>query len=263
MEWITRAGLTLGTFPALKAIAPGLEVYITTRAGGVSGAPFESLNLGGKLGDRQAHISANRKLLLDGLGISSRMLARTGQIHGSEIAVVTRGGYYEGFDGFATEKTGLALAISTADCYSVVIYSPPERSLAAIHVGRRGAERNVIGNTIGLMRSRFKIDTTYAIAVIGPGICGNCYTVSRTDALRFPKEARRFARGAWHLDLASFIVRELSSHGIRRRNIFSSKLCTACDPVRFFSHRRDGGVTGRHWTLAMVRPLAGMGERCD
>lgn len=254
MEWITRKGLTLGTFPALKAIAPGLEVYITTRAGGVSGAPFASLNLGGTLGDPRAHIDANRKLLLESLGISSRMLARTGQIHGSEIAIATRGGYYEGFDGFVTDRAGLALAISTADCYSVVIYSPPERSLAAIHVGRRGAERDIIGNAIGLMRSIFKIDTTYAVAIIGPGICRRCYTVSRTDALRFPKEVRRLARGAWHLDLASFIVRELSSHGIRRRNIFSSKLCTACEPAHFFSHRRDGGVTGRHWTLAIIRP---------
>jgi len=263
MEWIIRSGLTLGTFPALKAIAPGLEVYITTRDGGASGAPFKSLNLGGTLGDRSGNISANRKIVLEVLGISSRRLARTGQIHGSEIAVVTRGGYYKGFDGFATAKSGLTLAISTADCYSVVIYSPPERSLAALHVGRRGAERDIIGGAIGLMQSRFGIDTTYAVAVVGPGICGKCYTVSREDALRFPREARRFEHGAWHLDLASFIVREIASHGVKRKNIFSTKLCTACDPARFFSHRRDCGVTGRHWTLATIRDSAESAERCD
>ena len=263
MEWITRSGLTLGTFPALKAIAPGLEVYITTRGGGVSGAPFESLNLGGTLGDRPGNIGVNRKIVLDVLGISSRRLARTGQIHGSKIAVVTRGGYYEGFDGFATARSGLTLAISTADCYSVVIYSPPERSLAALHVGRRGAERDIVGGAINLMQTRFRIDTTYAVAVLGPGICGKCYTVSREDALRFPKEARKFEHGAWHLDLAAFIVRELASHGIKRKNIFSSKLCTACDPARFFSHRRDCGITGRHWTLATIRLPGESPERRD
>ncbi len=262
MEWITRSGLTLGTFPALKAIAPGLEVFVTTRGGGTSRAPFESLNLGGTLGDPPANISKNRRLLLDALGLAPRALARTGQIHGTEIAVVTRGGHYPGFDGFATDRRGLALAISTADCYSVVIYSPPERALAALHVGRRGAEGGIIGRAVGVLSSRFRIDPRYAIAIVGPGICGTCYEVSREDAMRFPKEVRRYDRGRWRLDLSAFIVRDLAAHGIRKRNVFSSRLCTACSPSLFFSHRRDGGVTGRHWTLAVVRPDPGDVERC-
>jgi YfiH family protein len=253
MEWITRSGLTLGIFPALKAIAPGLEVFVTTRGGGASRSPFDSLNLGGELGDSRADIHRNRKLLLETLDIAPRALARTGQIHGREIAVVTRGGYYPGFDGFATSTRGLALAISTADCYSVVIYSPPERALAALHVGRRGAESGIIGCAAGVLRTRFRIDPHYAIAIVGPGICGKCYTVSREDALRFPREVRRSVRGRWHLDLSAFIVRDLAAHGIRKRNIFSSRLCTACSPSLFFSHRRDAGVTGRHWTVAVIR----------
>jgi polyphenol oxidase len=262
MEWITRSGLTLGTFPALKAIAPGLEVFVTTRGGGTSRAPFDSLNLGGKLGDRPANIDANRRILLDALDIAPRRLARTGQIHGTEIAVVTKGGHYPGFDGFATDRRGLALAISTADCYSVVIYSPPERALAALHVGRRGAEGGIIERAVDVLSSRFRIDPRYAIAIVGPGICGKCYTVSREDALRFPKEVRRYDRGRWRLDLSAFIVRDLAAHGIRKRNVFSSRLCTACSPSLFFSHRRDGGVTGRHWTLAVIRPDSGDDERC-
>ncbi|MDD4858514.1 MAG: polyphenol oxidase family protein [Candidatus Krumholzibacteria bacterium] len=254
MEWITRSGLVIGTFPPLKAIAPGLEVFITTRPGGASAPPFESLNLGGTLGDRHETIERNRKLLLAALGISPRRLARTGQIHGSEIAVVTRGGHYEGFDALATAKRGLSLAISTADCYSVVIYSPPEHALAALHVGRRGAELGIVGRTVGVMRKRYRIDPAYAVAVIGPGICGKCYSVSRDDALRFPKAFRRFERGAWHLDLAALIERELALQGLKKRNIFSSGLCTACNPELFFSHRRDRGITGRHWTLASMRP---------
>jgi polyphenol oxidase len=254
MEWITRAGLTLGAFPALKAIAPDLEVFVTTRGGGASSPPFDSLNLGGTLGDRPDNIRRNRKLVLETLGIAPRSLARTGQIHGTEIAVVTRGGHYPGFDGFATAKRGLALAISTADCYSVVIYSPPERALAALHVGRRGAEGGIIGRAVDLLRERFRIDPAYAIAVVGPGVCGKCYTVSREDALRFPKEVRRYEGGRWRLDLDAFIRRDLAANGVRIRNIFSSRLCTACTPSLFYSHRRDGGVTGRHWTVAVMRP---------
>ena len=252
----------LGAFPALKAIAPGLEVFVATRGGGTSAAPFDSLNLGGSLGDPQADIERNRRLLLGAIGVAPRDLARTGQIHGAEIAVVTRGGAYPGFDGFITRRRGLALAISTADCYSVVIYAPPERALAALHVGRRGAEKGIVGKALDEMRNRFRIDPGYAIAIVGPGICGGCYTVSREDALRFPKEVRRYRRGKWHLDLAASIARDLAAQGIGRKNIFSSKLCTACEPPLFFSHRRDGGVTGRHWTVAVMRPDGPDGERC-
>jgi hypothetical protein len=257
MEWITQNGIMVGTFPPLKAIAPELEVFITTRDGGVSEAPFASLNLGGALGDSAGNIRTNRRLVLEALGISPRRLARTGQIHGSEIAIVTRGGHYPGFDGFVTARGGLTLAISTADCYSVVIFSPPERSLAALHVGRRGAERGIIDRAVGTMCTEHRIDPAYAVAIVGPGVCAACYTVSREDALRFPKEVRRFEHRAWHLDLEAFIMRELLRAGIKRRNVFSSGLCTACNPTLFFSHRRDRCVTGRHWTLATVRAPRG------
>jgi YfiH family protein len=253
MEWITTSGLRIGTFPALGILAPELEVYVTTRAGGVSPSPFDSLNLGGSLGDRKANIAENRRRLCRALGISSRRLARTGQIHGAAIVPVHQGGIYRGFDGFVTETPDLTLAISTADCYSVVVYSPPERALAAIHVGRRGAERGIIAAAVEKLRVRYRIDPAYAIAVVGPGICGKCYTVSRTDARLFPRTVRRYDRGRWHLDLAAFCERELIRQGIRREHILSAGLCTACNPERFFSHRRDAGITGRHWTLATIR----------
>jgi YfiH family protein len=253
MEWIIRSGLKIGTFPALKALAPGLDVFITTREGGVSPAPFDSLNLGGNLGDRPQNIERNRKLLLKALNIQRRNLAQAGQIHGAEIAVVQAGGLYRGFDGFVTEEPDLALAISTADCYSVVIYSPPERTLAALHVGRKGAERGIIGRAAAILRKKYRIDPTYATAIIGPGICGNCYTVSKEEAARFPRNVKRFEHGAWHLDLEAFSKAELKECGLRRKNIFSAGLCSACHHTLFFSHRRDRGITGRLWTLAVIR----------
>jgi len=255
MEWITKSGITFGTFPPLAILAPELEVFITTRGGGASAAPFDSLNLGGKLGDRERLIAENRRRVAAALGVSPRRLARTGQIHGAEIAVVRRGGSYRGFDGFVTSERDLTLAISTADCYSVVVYSPPEKALAALHVGRRGAERGIIGRAVELLRERWRIDPTYAIAVVGPGVCAKCYTVRREDALLFPRGVRRYERGAWHLDLAAFCADELVALGLRRRNIIRSGLCTSCNPDLFFSHRRDRGVTGRHWTLATIRSL--------
>ncbi len=253
MKWINRSELKMGVFPALKAIAPGLDVFIATRGGGVSPAPFDSLNLGGNLGDRRKNIGENRKSLLEAVGISRRKLAQTGQVHGAEITVVQRGGFYRGFDGLVTATLDLALAISTADCYSVVIYSPPERALAALHVGRKGAEKGIIVRAVDILMERHRIDPTYAIAIIGPGICAKCYTVLKEDAAPFSRDVKRFERGAWRLDLEKFSKKELIAQGLKRKNIFSSGLCSACNPELFFSHRRDRGITGRLWTLAVIR----------
>jgi len=252
MEWIAIAGLRVGAFPALRVLAPELRVYVTTRGGGASPPPFDSLNLGGSLGDRTGNIRENRRRLLAALGIPPRRLARTGQIHGAEIARVRAGGVYRGFDGFVTATRNLTLAISTADCYSVVIYSPPEKALAAIHVGRRGAEKGIVGRAVDALRDRHRVNLAYAIAIIGPGVCGRCYTVSAADAALFPREARWREAGVWHLDLAAVCARELARHGIPRDHIIDAGLCTCCNPPLFFSHRRDRGITGRHWTLATI-----------
>lgn len=257
MEWIDISGLRVGVFPALRAMAPGLEVFVTTRRGGASPAPFDSLNLGGALGDPARNIRENRRRLLAALAISPRRLARTGQVPGSEIAVVTRGGHYPGCDGLVTARPDLALAISTADCYSLVIYAPPERVLAALHVGRRGAERGIVARAVELLAARFLVEPAYAVAAIGPGICGSCYAVSRADAMRFPPASRRFAGGAWRLDIEDHIRRSLRSCGLGEGRILSAGSCNACEPERFFSHRRDGGITGRHWTIARFGADAG------
>ena len=250
MEWIEISGLAVGVFPALRVMAPGLEVYVTTRGGGVSPAPFDSLNLGGTLGDAASRIRENRRRLLAALGIPARRLARTGQVHGAEIAVVTRGGHYPGHDGLVTARAGLALAISTADCYSLVLYSPPERVLAALHVGRRGAERGIVDRAVEILANRFHVEPAYAVAAIGPGICGSCYTVSRADAMRFPRASRCRVEGAWRLDIEDHIRGSLASCGLGEGRILSAGACNACDAGRFYSHRRDGGITGRHWTIA-------------
>jgi YfiH family protein len=264
MEWITRSGLKIGTFPALRALAPGLDVFIATRTGGVSLAPFDSLNLGGNLGDRHENIKRNRTLILEAANIPRRKLALAGQVHGAKIAVARAGGLYQGFDGLITERSGLALAISTADCYSVVIYSPPEHAVAALHVGRKGAEREIIPRAAAMLQQQFRCDPAYAIAVIGPGICAECYTVSKADASPFPLTAKRFRHGAWHLDLEAFSRAELARCGLKRKNILSSGLCSSCNRELFFSHRRDRGITGRLWTLAVIRPNDELAvQRCD
>ena len=254
MEWIRQAGIPLGIFPVMELIAPGLRVYLTSRLGGISPPPYDSLNLGRKVGDRWSNVAKNRKLLLEAVGIPSRWLARAEQVHGAEIAIVRRGGLYRGVDGLGTTSKNVALLISTADCYPVIIYSPSEGALAALHVGRSGAAGGIIEHALEILTQKYRIDTDHAIALVGPGICRKCYTVWKKDALRFPEKVRRYYAGNWHLDLLSFCILELNRGGLKTRNIYNAGYCTSCRPDLFFSHVRDQGKTGRHWTLAMIAP---------
>ena len=252
MNWITRSGITLGYFPVLELIAPGLRVYCSTRTGGVSGPPHDSLNLGLGLGDRAARVRKNRRLLLEAAAIAPRRLARAEQVHGSALAVVSRGGVQRNVDGLITVTRGLTLAISTADCYPVIIYSPSERVLAALHVGRSGATKGIIPRALDTMGARFSMNAGNAVAVIGPGICRSCYTVWKRSASRFPAEYIRVRDGKRHLDLRSFCIDSLERGGLKKANIHHSGHCTSCEPDDFYSHRRDRGASGRQWTLATM-----------
>ena len=254
MNWIQRSGLLLGVFPALEAAAPELRAWWTSRRGGASAQPYDDLNLGLGTGDRPEHVHGNRRRLLRALDISPENVACGSQVHGSRIAIVHEGGNRRGTDGFITTARGLALVISTADCYPVAVYAPSEKVLAALHVGRKGAALGIIRKTVDMMVKRYSIDTCGALALIGPGICRKCYAVyPRTAALYSEKHIKRY-NNEYHLDLRSHCRDQLIESGLKRRNIFQADLCTSCNPHLFYSHRRDGAKTGRHWMLAMIGP---------
>ncbi|MBN1886183.1 MAG: laccase domain-containing protein [Candidatus Krumholzibacteriota bacterium] len=251
MRWIGQNGLVLGIFPAIEALAPTLRVFFASRIGGVSKPPFDSLDLGLSCGDRPKRVHANRRRLLETLELERNRLARAEQVHGASIAVARPGRIARGADGLVTGRPSLPLAVSTADCYPVVLFAPAEGALAALHVGRAGAAAGILEAGINRLSAGFGANLADTIALVGPGICERCYPVRETDSRAFPASRRR-RNGRWHVDLAAFIADDLVSLGLRRRNVLASGLCTSCDPGHFFSHRRDGGKTGRHWTIAWI-----------
>ncbi len=253
MTWIRRKGLELGIFPVLDIIAPDLQVLFGSRRGGSSEGPHESLNMGMNVGDRGKTVRRNRELLLGAAGIGGDRLARAEQVHRAGVAVARRGELYRGVDGLVTAEKDLALAVSTADCYPVLIYAPSERVLGALHVGRNGAALGIIERSMSLMYDSFRIGAPGSIAVIGPGICSECYEVGEAEAKRFPARFRSGKGGRFKLDLLSFCREELRRCGIRPERIFEAGYCTSCNPRLFYSYRRDKGVSGRHWMLARIR----------
>lgn len=263
LTWVPIQGLEIATLPALAVPAPRLRVWFSPRRGGRSAAPFDSLNLGGETGDVQAAVRENRRQFLAALGVPPRRVVRGGQVHGSGIAIVRRGGIHARTDGFITSARDLALVINTADCFPLFLHSPSEMVLAALHVGRAGAAAGIVARAFDLLYESFHADPDNIIAVLGPGICARCHAVSRAEALRFPPRARRSRNGRWFVDLPAFIRASAAAAGLRAANWFEARLCTSCTPERCFSYRRDGGRTGRHWAVALMAgdPLASR-RRC-
>jgi len=253
MYWQKINRIVTGGFLPLDTIAPGLMVRFASRIGGSSDPPFNALNLGSGTGDDEKTVISNRKAFLDDCNIASEQVALCGQIHSDNIKVTDTGGFFPDTDGLITTSSGVALGINTADCFPIVIYSPPERALAALHAGREGARKGIIGKAVQILTDRFGVDPATAVAMTGPGICGRCYRVDKDIARDFPEETVISIDGFPHLDLRTFCEMELEGAGVGKQSIIHSNVCTCCDDARCFSYRRDGGITGRHWTIAMIR----------
>lgn len=253
MEWMNEKGLRFGHFPSLAAIAPELVVRFVSRIGGHSSGPYRSMNLSDGVGDENENVTRNRDILLSAISTGKENIAWCGQVHGSEIRVVTEGGFYRDTDGLITETLGLALAISTADCLPVFIYYPPGKILAALHVGRAGAAGGIVEKAFDILYGRYDIDPFTTLAVIGPGICGDCYTVGKKEADIFPEECVVERSDGHHLDLGRFCEGRFREAGLRQANIFRSRVCTSCNEENCFSYRREKGTTGRHWTVGIIR----------
>lgn len=210
----------------------GATARFTGRAGGVSGAPYDTLNLGPATGDDPAAVRRNLSIASDG-----RPVARLRQVHGSDIRTAvpadTGADLREG-DGLVTTSTGIALAAMTADCLPVVLAT--SEVIAVVHAGWRGLAAGVVENGVAAMRD---LDRTGEIRVaLGPGAGACCYEVGPEVAARFPEDASgRF------VDLKAAARRRLAAAGVAL--VHDVNRCTMCEADVFFSHRRSGPVTGR------------------
>ena len=213
---------------------PGAEVAFSTRRGGVSTGPYESLNLGILTDDDQANVERNRELVEAAVG---RQLAWGWQVHGTEIQeweARPDGGDHVREDWHVTAREDLALLVLVADCLPVALSDGPR--VAMVHCGWRGLAGGILEKAVA------HFDEPPAAAV-GPGIGRCCYEVGDEVRERFDP---RFSDGAM-LDLRAIADAMLRAAGVER--VEHVDLCTSCRADRFFSHRRDGGVTGRQGGL--------------
>jgi YfiH family protein len=223
--------------------APAHGVF-TTRQGGVSLPPWDSLNLAVHVDDAFAKVQRNRELVVEQLGLEG--LAFGKQVHGNGVRVVrglskktSRG--LDDTDGLVTSVPGIGLAMMAADCLPVLLAA--DGVVGAAHVGRPGLVKGVLPELVRVMREEGAADIT---AVIGPGICGSCYELPPSMAgeveKAVPGSRATTRQGTTSVDLTAGAITQLGREGVTVATVGG---CTLEQPDLFFSYRRDG-VTGRH-----------------
>ncbi len=265
MEWREASGVRW-----LEASLPGATAAFSTRIGGTSGPPFDSLNLGVFTEDERDAVVENRGRLATVLGFEPVRIAIGRQVHGAELAThngpqgpspfAEPGSAIPEVDGHVTDEASLALLVFVADCLPVALAGPG--GVAMLHCGWRGLAAGIVARGVDAIGA--------TDAAIGPGIAPCCYEVGSDvlDAfigLELGSTGRkpRYMKGnrpvdtvsRRELDLPEVARRLLREAGVER--VESSGLCTSCEVGLFFSHRRDAGRTGRQAGLVWRNGEAG------
>ncbi len=256
--------------------AVGVAHAFSTRIGGVSPAPFDSLNLGnpqGAVQDSGDNLQRNFAILLSALGLSNVPMATVQQVHGCEVALLRaegEGEYSETAqaeirdrfqgqtraDAIVSDVTSAMLAIRIADCAPILLASDDGRIVAAIHAGWRGVVSGVVArsvaeiNTLGITSDRI-------VAAIGPTIGVKHFEVGAEVAREFHTAGLSaaidtIAYAKPHINLVAAIKLQLQQCGVT--HVDGGSLCTYANATDFYSHRRDHGTTGR--MVAIIQPAS-------
>lgn len=232
----------------------GVGVAFTDRRGGVSAAPFDSLNLGIGTEDDPASVARNYDLVGSAIGVEPGRIARMHQVHGAEVLVVrdppgtTRPPQV---DGMVTDRPGLALSVRVADCVPVLLADAGASVVGCAHAGRSGLAAGVVPRTVQAMRD---LGARRVRAWVGPHVCGGCYEVPermRDEVSAVVPQARSTTTwGTPALDIGAGVEAQLRAEGVEL--VQTPGRCTREDP-ELYSHRRDGSRAGRSAGLVWLQ----------
>ena len=236
------SGMDVPTIPVLEVdLGPGIRAFFTTRHGGRSQAPWESLNLGVGVGDDPATVRTNRSLVAEVAG--GEVLFAT-QVHGTAVAQVTTAvaPTPPEVDALVTTLPGVPLGVYVADCVPILLADPRAGVVAVAHAGRPGVEQGVVEAVLGAMVVA-GARVSDVRAVIGPAVCGACYEVPKDlqaqVTARVPAARSQTSWGTPALDLPRAAAAQLENAGVSRIEVL--RRCTRTDDA-FFSHRRSSAT---------------------
>lgn len=260
MQKHEKNGITFFTYDNLSRA--GIDHFISTRIGGESPSPWESLNLGLHVDDDPRRVVDNRNKLASALDMNLDQFTLAKQTHSDHVLIVDsslrgRGSAswedaIDDCDALITTEKECVVTVNIADCVPVLLADPFQKCVAAIHAGWKGTFARIVQKTVQKMMDENQCDPRNILAGIGPGICKECYEVdlnlytrfkrefSDSDQIGYQKENHFF------LDLPKINASQLEVSGIPSENIELSPYCTSCNNDLFYSHRKEKG-SGRFW----------------
>lgn len=244
-----------GEAPLMRwtAAPKGVAVGFTGRRGGVSQEAFASLNLGALTADRAWRVAENRRRAVAAIGGDGETATMAWQVHGSDLREVVEqpaSGRFlepgaEAFpksDGLVTSLPDRTLALLTADCLPVAIAAADGSRLALLHAGWRGLAAGIVEGGVAAVGGR-------VTAAVGPGAGPCCYEVGDDVAAPLTASYGADVVHEGRADLWLCAERALHAAGAERVDVAGE--CTICNPDRYFSHRRDRGITGRQGVVGV------------
>ena len=243
--------------------------FSTTRQGGYSESNYGQFNINRYCGDSSEAIAQNRQALCQLLQIDNRLLLMPHQVHLTEIAIIDddflglgddeRQQRLEGIDAIMTDRAGVCIGVSTADCIPVLLYDGAHHAACAIHAGWRGTVSRIVEKAVQAMVQTYGSKPCDLQAQIGPGISLDSFEVGDEvyDTFAqagFDMVAISQKRAKWHIDLPACNKLQLMAMGVKPERISVSDICTYKSHDTFFSARRLGINSGCIFTAILMKP---------
>ena len=241
----------------------GIDHFVSTRIGGLSPPPYESLNLGFHVEDTAKTVLKNRERLAANIGIPLSDFTIAKQVHSGTVTIVTEGMRGDGAadydtavestDAMVTDVPRLYLTVLAADCVLVLFFDPQKRVVGAVHAGWRGTVKLATQKTAETLKQKFNCKPTDLLVGIGPSI-GPCHYEVGPEVISQVEDtfgstdgyiSGESPNGKGYFNLWEANKRQIIEAGIPAQNIEVAQICTYCNAHLFFSERHQQGRTGR------------------
>jgi hypothetical protein len=250
------------TFDSLAGLA--LLQAVITRRGGVSAAPWASLNLGGTVGDDPAHVQANRQRAFHAVGIVAEQVYDVWQVHSADVVVTDRprpaNEPHLKADAILTDRPGVNLFMRFADCVPILLFDPRRKAIGLVHAGWKGTVDQVAGRAVATMQQAYRSAPQDILAAIGPSIGAHHYEVGAEVVAQVKQAFGADAAGLLTADGPAGRIQfdlwnanrcVLEHAGVRQVEV--AGICTACHVEDWYSHRAELGKTGRFGAIIGLR----------
>lgn len=243
----------------------GLRHAFSTRTGGISPAPWDSLNLGPGRGDGEACLQENYRRLCAAVGVDVTRVVLSKQVHEDNIRLVTaddagkglwRERDYASVDAMICREKNIPLVVFGADCGVILLHDPVQQAIGAVHAGWRGAAQGLVKKTALRMAEAFGTDPADLWCALGPSIGPCCFETDEDvpaalqSTLGSTAQDYTVRRGSkWHIDLKAVNAHWLRDAGVPADHIDRCGHCTACMPQLYWSHRRMGEARGNQCAI--------------